>query len=75
MGTPDRRGGSRRRAALVVVPLLAIGLFNVVLLLGWGLEPLWAFMILPPILFMCALAWLAVRSGFVGDATESTDGV
>jgi hypothetical protein len=39
----------------------------VVLLLVWGLDPLWGFMILPPILFVSALAWLAFRTGFASD--------
>ena len=55
----------RKQAALAVLPFLALGLANLVLLLGWGLEPLWAFMILPPILFISVLAWIAFRTGFV----------
>ena len=54
----------RRRAALYVAPFLAIGLFNLVILLGWGLDPLWAFAIVPPILFITAVAWIAFRHGF-----------
>lgn len=57
----------RRRAALAALPFLALGLGNVVLVVGWGLDPLWAFALLPPILFMCALAWIAFKTGFVGD--------
>ena len=56
---------NRKRAALAVLPFLAIGLADVVLLLVWGLDGLWGFMILPPILFVCVLAWIAFRSGFV----------
>jgi hypothetical protein len=55
---------SRRQAALAVAPFLALGLADVVLLLLWGLDPLWGFMILPPILFVSALGWIAFRSGF-----------
>lgn len=63
--TPDDdRGGSRRRAALAVLPFLALGLADLVLLLGWGLEPLWGFVILLPILFVSALAWIAFSAGF-----------
>jgi hypothetical protein len=58
---------NRKRAALAVAPFLLLGLADVILLLGWGLKPLWAFLILPPILFMSALAWLAFRTGFVRD--------
>lgn len=49
---------NRKRALLAVVPLLAVGLFDLALLLGWGLDPLWGFAILPPILFVTALAWI-----------------
>ncbi len=63
--TSDSHPVNRRRAALAVLPFLLLGVANVVLLLGWGLKPLWAFLILPPILFMSALAWIAFRTGFV----------
>ncbi|MFB6307749.1 MAG: hypothetical protein ABEH35_00315 [Haloarculaceae archaeon] len=55
----------RKRAALFVVPFLLLGLLDLVLLLRWGLDPLWGFMILPPILFISVLAWIAFRTGFV----------
>ncbi|WP_226012285.1 hypothetical protein [Halomicrobium salinisoli] len=55
---------NRKRAALYVAPFLALGLFDLALLLGWGLDPLWGFMILPPILFVSVLAWIAFRTGF-----------
>ena len=58
---------NRKRAALAVLPFLLLGLADVVLLLGWGLKPLWAFLILPPILFVSALAWIAFRTGFAQD--------
>jgi hypothetical protein len=68
MGVPTQdegeRGG-RRRAALAVAPFLLLGLADLVLLLVWGLEPLWGFVVLLPILFVSALGWLAFRSGFV----------
>jgi hypothetical protein len=66
-------GYDRKRAALAVLPFLLLGLADVALLLGWGLNPLWGFMILPPILFISALAWLAFRSGFVDDRVDLTD--
>ncbi|SEP91283.1 hypothetical protein [Natrinema salaciae] len=56
--------GSRRRAARYVAPFLALGLFNLGLLLRWGLDPLWAFAILPPILFLSGIGWVAFRYGF-----------
>ncbi|SDK72481.1 hypothetical protein [Natronorubrum texcoconense] len=54
----------RRRAALYVAPFLLIGLFNLAILLRWGIDPLWAFAILPPILAVTAIAWVAFRHGF-----------
>jgi len=64
---------SRKRAFLATLPFLALGIADVVLLLEWGLDPLWGFMILPPILFVSVLAWLAFRGGFVRDRTGPTD--
>lgn len=62
-------GKNRKRAALAVAPFLAIGLGNVVLLLGWGLEPLWAFALLPPILFCSVLAYIVFSTDFLDDRT------
>lgn len=59
-----------RRAVLAVLPFLAIGLADLVLLLVWGIDPLWGFAILPPILFISVLAWIAFSTGFVGDRTD-----
>lgn len=61
---------NRKRALLAVVPFLLLGLADVLLLLGWGLQPLWGFMILPPILFVTAIAWLAFRTGFVASGGD-----
>lgn len=58
---------NRKQAALAVAPFLALGLGDVVLLLFWGLDPLWGFVILPPILFISVLAWIGFRSGFIAD--------
>jgi hypothetical protein len=60
---------NRRRALLAVTPFLLLGLADVVLLLVWGIEPLWAFAILPPILFCTVLAWLAFSTDFLEDRT------
>ena len=74
-GVPDGdvpgEGGSpnRKRALLAVAPFLALGVANVVLLLGWGIEPLWAFVILPPILFCSVLAWIVFSTDFLTDRT------
>ncbi|ESS06193.1 MAG: hypothetical protein A07HB70_01743 [uncultured archaeon A07HB70] len=61
----DDDGLNRRLAALAVAPFLALGLADVLLLLGWGIEPLWAFAILPPILFCSVLAWIAFSTDFL----------
>lgn len=64
-GEPDDDGEvSRRRAALAILPFLLLGLADVVLLLRWGLDPLWGFVILPPILFICVIGWIAFKTGF-----------
>ena len=60
---------NRRRALLAVTPFLLLGLADVLLLLFWGIEPLWAFAILPPILFSTVLAWLAFSTDFLEDRT------
>ena len=63
----DESTPNRRRAALAVTPFLLLGLADVLLLLFWGIEPLWAFAVLPPILFSTALAWLAFSTDFLED--------
>ena len=65
----DDNGLNRRLAALAVAPFLALGIGNVILLLGWGIEPLWAFAILPPILFSAVLAWIAFSTDFLDGRT------
>lgn len=65
----DESGRNRRRAILAVIPFLAIGLGDLVLILGWGIEPLWAFAILPPILFCSALAYIVFSTDFLDDRT------
>jgi len=72
-GLVESEGLDRKRALLAVVPFLALGVADVLLLLFWGIEPLWGFMILPPILFMSVLAWIAFRSGFAADRTGEDD--
>lgn len=63
----DAAPGSRRQAALAILPFLLLGLADVVLLLKWGLNPLWGFVILPPILFISVLGWIGFKSGFIRD--------
>jgi hypothetical protein len=65
----DSRGRNRKRAALAVAPFLALGLGNVVLILQWGIEPLWAFALLPPILFCSVLAYIVFSTDFLNDRT------
>ncbi|WP_135667173.1 hypothetical protein [Halorhabdus rudnickae] len=60
----------RGQALKAVLPFLALGLADLLLLLFWGLDPLWGFMILPPILFISVLAWIGFRTGFIGDRTQ-----
>lgn len=60
----DDETRDRRRASLYVAPFLAVGLLNLVMLLRWGINPLWAFAILPPILAVSAIAWIAFCHGF-----------
>ena len=60
---------NRKRAALAVAPFLALGIGNVVLILQWGIEPLWAFALLPPILFCSVLAYIVFSTDFLSDRT------
>ena len=68
---PPQDGGdnSRKWAVLATLPFLAIGLGDVALLLWWGIEPLWGFAILPPILFCSALAYIVFSTDFLDDRT------
>ena len=67
-------GLGRRQAVLATLPFVALGVADLVLLLEYGLDPLWGFMILPPIAMMSVLAWIAFRGGLardrVGDPRE-----
>lgn len=64
-------GKTRKRALLAVAPFVLLGFMSVGMLLLWGPNPLWAVMVLPPILFVSVLAWIAFRSGFTHSRTES----
>lgn len=73
MDPPEEVRADRTRALLATLPFLGLGIADLVLILGWGLEPLWGFLVLPPILFMCALTWIAFRTGLARDRTGRQD--
>lgn len=63
---------SRTRALLFVLPFTLLGIVNVLLLLNWGLNPLLGVLVLPPIVFVSILGWIAFRSGFTEHDGETT---
>ncbi|MUV86442.1 hypothetical protein GJ631_07635 [Natronomonas sp. CBA1123] len=63
----------RKVAALITIPFVALGVGNLVLLLQWGLDPLWGFLLMPPILFVSVIGWIAIRGGFAEDRTGESD--
>lgn len=65
----EESGRSRKWAVIAVLPFLAIGLGDVILLLIWGIDPLWGFAILPPILFCSVLAYIVFSTDFLEDRT------
>jgi hypothetical protein len=69
-GVSNEKSVTRTQALKYVSPFLLLGLADLLLLLFWGLDPLWGFMILPPILFMSVLTWIAFRTGFASDRGE-----
>jgi hypothetical protein len=71
--TGETRTLNRKRAILAIFPFVALGVGNLILLLGWGLRPLWAFLILPPILFISVIGYVAFRAGFVRELGEEAD--
>ncbi|MFC4356369.1 hypothetical protein ACFO0N_00230 [Halobium salinum] len=60
---------NRKQAVLYTLPFLAIGLGCVVLLLLWGLEPLWGFVIILPILFCSMLTYIVFSTDFLEGRT------
>lgn len=64
---PDDDAPNRRRAALATLPFLALGLGVAALAVVVAPQPLWAFLLLPPVLFMSVLTYLTFRSGFLAD--------
>lgn len=66
----DNDEWNRKRAAIAVLPFIALGVGDIILLLFWGLEPLWGFVILLPIMFCAVLAWIVFASGFDNKGIE-----
>ncbi|UTF52390.1 hypothetical protein [Natronosalvus rutilus] len=64
MGHPGRPSEDidRRQAAIAVAPLVAVGLFAILLVVLWGANYLWGFVVALPVSFFIALAWIAFRS-------------
>ncbi|WP_178916149.1 hypothetical protein [Natronomonas gomsonensis] len=63
----------RKAAALIILPFVVLGVGNLILILQWGLDPLWGFLLMPPILFICVIGWIAIRGGFAEDRTGESD--
>ncbi|CAI48410.1 uncharacterized protein NP_0638A [Natronomonas pharaonis DSM 2160] len=59
----DESPSRAKTATVVILPFLLLGLGNVVLILQWGLNLVWGLLLVPPVLFVSALGWLAVRGG------------
>ncbi|WP_276255637.1 hypothetical protein [Halomontanus rarus] len=57
----DSTDRDRRRAAVATAPFLAVGVANVALIVLWGVNPLWGFVVFVPVVFMTVLAWFAFR--------------
>lgn len=62
---PETDAPNRRRAALATLPFLALGLAVAALAVVFAPQPLWAFLLLPPVLFMSVLTYLTFRSDFL----------
>jgi len=56
-----------KTALIVVVPLFVLGAGNVVLILNWGMNPVWGALLFPPVVFVSVLGWIALRGGIAGD--------
>ena len=69
----SKEGLNRKRVALVVIPLLALGLADVTLIILWGVNPLLGLAVLPPILFVTVLAWVALSGGLVENRLDDSD--
>lgn len=65
----DDAADGTRTALIVVVPLFVLGAGNVVLILQWGLNPVWGALLLPPVVFVSVLGWIALQNGLAGDGS------
>ncbi|MFQ3319159.1 MAG: cobalamin synthase [Natronomonas sp.] len=63
----------RKAATAIILPFVALGVGNVLLIMQWGLDPLWGFLLMPPILFISVIGWIAIRGGFAEDRTGGGD--
>jgi cobalamin synthase len=70
-GDGFRKG--RKVATMIILPFVVLGIGNLILILQWGLTPLWGFLLMPPILFICVIGWIAIRGGFAEDRTGEGD--
>ena len=59
----------RKDATIIILPFVLLGVGNLLLIMWWGMDPLWGFLLLPPILFICVIGWIAIRGGFAEDRT------
>lgn len=64
---PRSNAPNRRRAALATLPFLALGLAVVLLSLEFVPQPLWAFLLVPPVVFMSILTYMTFRSDFLDE--------
>lgn len=68
----DAEGLSRKKkAVVVVVPCFVLGIGNVVLILQWGLNPLWGVLLFPPVVFVSVIGWIAISGGIVDRGPEA----
>ena len=66
----EGQNAGRRKAALIVIPLFALGIGNVLLILQWDMNPIWGALLVPPVVFISALGWIAIEGGIAGGASE-----
>lgn len=62
---PDTDASNRRRAALATLPFVGLALAVATLAVVLALQPLWAFLLVPPIAFVSILTHLTFRSDFL----------